>query len=123
MNKILILLLSATLLTGCASIERIDKNYLKINFRDGISKNEAIIMAQKVLLDSGEINKYIYEKPIFDNDPTVQEQIPNHVFIHFAPVAGDNEGFLVIINEKSGEVRYSGPFNPVRDKNYEMILN
>lgn len=110
------------LLSGCTSIESIDKNYKKIDFRDGLSENETRIMAQKALLDSGDINKFIYEKPIFDNDPTVRKRYPNYAFIHFAPVVGNDERYLIVINEKSGEVKYSGPFNPFKNKNYDTIL-
>lgn len=123
MNKILILLINVTLLSGCASIESIDKNYAKINSHDGISKNEARIMAQKALLDSGEIKKYIYERPIFDNDLFVQKRYLNHAFIHFAPVDSSDEGFLVIINEKLGEIKYAGPFNIVQNRDYDTFFN
>lgn len=122
--KIFAILFGIAIFMGCAiSIESINKNYTKINFQDGISKSDAKIIAQKALLDSGEITKYIYEKPIFDNDLFVQKRYPNYAFVHFAPEAGSNEGFLVIINEERGEVKYTGPFSPVQNKDYDMFFN
>ncbi len=119
----IVLVFALFLMSGCASIESINKNYTKINLRDGISKNEARIMAQKALLDSGRINKYIYERPIFDNDLFVRKRYLNYAFIHFAPVDNGDEGFLIIINEKLGEVRYAGPFNIVQNKDYDIFFN
>ena len=46
------LFLVMVFLVGCATTGGIEKNYAKINYADGINRNEAIAIAQRDLLDN-----------------------------------------------------------------------
>ena len=122
MNKIYCSLFLLVLCMGCASVESINKNYAKINFKNGLSNSETKVMAQKALLDSGQIARHMYDKPILDNDLYVEKRYLNYAFVHFAPEIGGDEGFLVIINKELAEVKYAGVFNPVKNKGYDEFF-
>jgi hypothetical protein len=52
MKKAVYLLFITIIICGCATVSSIDNKYAKINYQDGISKREAITIAQKELIES-----------------------------------------------------------------------
>lgn len=52
MRRFLLIIFVMCCLTGCASLESLDRYYDEVIWEDGINRNEAAVIAKKWLLDS-----------------------------------------------------------------------
>lgn len=50
--RVYVFLACIILLTGCATVETLDRYYDEINWQDGINRNEAAVIAKKWLMES-----------------------------------------------------------------------
>jgi hypothetical protein len=97
--------LAAVLLSGCASFESIYKHAESVNYSDGIDEREAKYIAQKYLFEKGIKDAFISHPQAEDNflKPNqweVKFQIKNLAQLDYY--------YLVIIDKKTGEIRYFG---------------
>lgn len=122
--KNLTLIIIAVMLSGCAGTHAVNKNYSSINFNDGISREEAKLIAKKSLMESESFGRYCFV------DPAVLKwghayPHPNAWFIRFAnknPLATDH--YLVVIDKRNGVIQYSERENiyPLTPKDYRFIF-
>ena len=50
--RIFLVLIIVFMLAGCATVESLDRCYSEINWKDGINRNEAALIAKKWLIES-----------------------------------------------------------------------
>jgi hypothetical protein len=94
------------LLNGCAEafyrtgLDR--RTYYNINLKNGVSQREAIIIAQRTLLNSKYSNDYCVSKPIVGFDEKY-----NLWGVSFRPKKNgyDECGYTVMINQAAGEIK------------------
>ena len=96
-------------LAGCATISSVDKNYQKINWQDGISRNEAFLIAKKHLIAQKEKPDYQVIAPFVRTDQKAKAQ-PNVWFVAFHPrkVPLLFKYYLVVVDKKTGEILEHG---------------
>lgn len=77
----------------------------KITFKDGINKEEAILLAQKALLDSKYKDKYKIKEPIVNFDKAASTW---GIEFKLKDGCADEDYWGVLIKKNTGEI-YSGP--------------
>ena len=109
MNKLRLIIfcvMVASLLSGCAEafyrtgLDR--RTYYNIDLKNGVSSREAIIIAQRTLLNSKYSNDYYVFKPITGFDEEY-----NLWGVSFRPKKSgyDECGYTVMINKTTGEIK------------------
>ncbi len=101
--------------SGCAaSVETfyrtgLDRRvYENINLKDGVNRKEAIILAQRTLLNSKYSDKYLVSRPTVGFD---EEYNLWGVSFEYKNNDYDDCGYTVIINKDTGKIE-DGCFNP-----------
>src|SRR3989338_156701 len=116
-------------LSGCATLDGIEKRYARINYSDGLKESEAVTICQKFLLSHPEGKQYILSSgymqrgKVFKDKEYVLVKFPSKQLI---PFTKDFEAkFGVCIDRKTGEVFYAGKTyvpvlsGPHDNRNYE----
>lgn len=136
--KQLLCVLGLVVLVGCASTEAIYKNYATmVNVQDGVSIQEAKIMAQKSIIGTQEKRDYRVTAP--DIKTTMEAQkYPDYWFVVFghnwlSPISTDPMAktytelketvYLVVINKMTGEIKFNGQWNQKRADNFDWIFD
>ncbi len=122
--KNLSLLLIIVLLTGCTGIKTVSKNYSKINYRDGVSRSEAKLIAKKSLMESQVVHEYRFASPAILKWGKAFGH-PNYWFIAFdSRNVLQPDKYLVVIDKRDGEIRYSEKEypHPVEPNDYQFIF-
>ena len=93
------------LLSGCATTNSIKVNYEKINYSDGINKEEAVLIAKNHLLSTKYKYDYQIISPLVLNNKSTR-QYPDFWCIRFHPKKLHLMPYyyLVMINKKTGEI-------------------
>jgi hypothetical protein len=96
------------LLNGCTSLSEsfyrtgLDRRvYQNINLKDGINYREAVILAQRTLLNSKYSNDYLVSKPIVGFDEKYNLW---GVSFEYKKSGYDGCGYSVMINKTTGEI-------------------
>lgn len=123
---------------GCASTKAINDNYNKmVNSSDGVTDQEAKIIAQKELVGTQQKRDYRVTAPDIKSTPEALKY-PAYWFVvfghnWFSPMSTDplaktyrelREGmFLVVIDKNSGEIKFSGEWFPKRATDFDWIFD
>ena len=124
--------------SGCASNEAISNNYNKlVNASDGVTEQEAKIMAQNDLIKVIEKRDYRVTVPDIKSTPEALKY-PAYWFVvfghnWFSPISTDplaktytelrETQYLVVIDKKSGEIKFSGQWYPKRSNNFDWVFD
>jgi hypothetical protein len=127
MRKFIYIVIGILLFAGCASLnEKIIKQYHEIDYSDGVSEEEAKVIAQKSLMDSP-FNEEDYELEKGDVR-WFAEDYPDYWFVDFPNTPFRHVpylGYMVVIKKDNGDIEYSGPHKSyfyvgwVFDKNFK----
>ncbi len=125
-------------LAGCASDQAISRNYSKlVNASDGVSEQEAKILAQKQLVDTMQKRDYRVTAPDVKTTPAALKY-PAYWFVVFghnwlSPISTDplaktytelrETQYLVVIDKQSGEVKFAGEWYPKRSDNFDWVFD
>ena len=123
MRKLLLIIITV-MFTGCASVNTVNKNYSSINFDDGVSKEEAKLIAKKSLMESKSFGRYCFMDPAILKWGKAYPH-PNYWFVRFTaknPLATDH--YIVVVDKRSGEIQYSERENiyPMAPKDYRFMF-
>lgn len=136
--KQVICVLGLMLLVGCASNEAIYRNYVNmVDVKDGVSEQEAKIIAQRNIIMTHEKRDYRVTAPDIKTtmDATKYADYWFVVFGHnwLSPISTDpmaktytelkETQFLVVINKKDGNVKFCGQWYPKRADNFDWIFD
>lgn len=130
--------LSLCLFMGCASTQAIYKNYAEmVDVNDGVSEQEAKIIAQHTIIGTQEKRDYRVSMP--DIKTTLEaKKYEDFWFVVFghnwlSPISKDamaktytelkEAQYLVVINKKSGDIRFNGQWYPKRADNFDWIFD
>ena len=138
MNNVLLCFLIAVGFVGCSSTEAINSNYTKmVNQADGVDEQEAKIIAQKQIIEVQEKRHYRVSLPDLKTTPEALEY-PNYWFVVFghnwlSPISTDPTAktytelretqYLVVIDKKTAEVKFSGEWHSKRAKNFDWVFD
>ncbi len=130
--------LSLCLLVGCASNQAIYKNYsTMVDKGDGVSEQEAKIIAQHAIIGSQEKRDYRVTAPDVKNTIEAQKY-PDFWFVVFghnwlSPISTDpmaktytelrETQYLVVINRRTGDIKFNGQWYPKRADNFDWIFD
>ncbi len=133
-----VLLITILILSGCASTDAIYRNYDKlVNIQDGVDAQEAKIMAQKDLIGMQQKRDYRVTAPDLKTTPEAL-QYPDYWFVVFghnwlSPMSTDplaktytqlrEAQYVVVIDKKTGEIKFSGEWYPKRQDNFEWVFD
>ncbi len=132
-NKYLLAFCISVFLSGCATVSSISRNYKNIDLSDGISRQEAKVIAQKQIIqtdfkkDYRIINPSIYHAEEFTDDlkerflrdkaiyDSGQLRYPNswHIIFHPKWLSLFSLYYLVVVDKDSGEVQYEHAENAI----------
>ncbi len=104
-EKILIITI---LLSGCATTRSIYANYDSVNYGDGVSKQEAKIIAQKELLDVKQHSSYMISFPDVEDKGTYWKVI-------FSSLYMNRLAYIIDINKTTGEILKSYETDDMHD--------
>lgn len=138
MKTLLGLILIIVSVSGCASVKAIDTNYQKmVNVSDGVSAEEAKIIAQKEIISTYEQRAYRVTAP--DIKTTEQAlKYPDFWFVAFghnwlSPMSTDalaktytelkEAVYVVVIDKKTGVIKFSGEWFPKRNDGFDWVFN
>jgi hypothetical protein len=126
MNKkqlIVAWVIGALLLSGCATIDSVNKNYQKINYSDGINTEEAKLIGKKRLINSGYQSEYQVISPDFLIDKRTKKY-PDYWFVVYHPknLGLTHSKYLVVMNKKTGDVLYSDYWE-CKENNFDWIID
>ena len=123
---------------GCASTEAIYNNYTQmVNVSDGVSEQEAKIIAQKQIIDTQEKRHYRITAPDIKTTPEALKY-PDYWFIifghnWFSPISMDPTAktytqlretqYLVVIDKSTGVIKFAGEWYPKRIGNFDWVFN
>ena len=120
MNKYL--LGALVVLTGCSSSvvetsRSVLKGYETVVFEDGISLEEAKIIAQKGLIKANEVRIYDLAAPQVAQDVSDLPRHQDYWFISFKErkVVNIEYTFMVAVNKRTGDVKFAGDY-PVENR-------
>ena len=104
-------------LTGCSSSvvetsRSVLKGYETVVFEDGISLEEAKIIAQKGLIKANEVRIYDLAAPQVAGDVSDLPRYQDYWFIFFKErtVVNIEYTFMVAVDKKSGDIQYAGDY-------------
>ena len=135
MNRIILL---CVLLAGCASREAIYANYaVMVDVADGVSDQEAKIIAQREIVNAKEKRDYRVTAPDIKTTKAALKY-PDYWFVvfghnWFSPISTDPQAktytelretqFVVVIDKKTGEVKFRGQWYPKRADNFDWVFD
>jgi len=111
------------MLSGCASVS-LQEQYDLINWNDGISEQEAIIIGQQELTEADLTKRFHIKKGSILGNHLV-EPYPDFWFVSFYPVEFDDHfaRFLVVIKKETGDVVRTEQYRPLRVLDYKWVFN
>ena len=136
--KQLLCVLGLLAVIGCATNEAVYRNFSSlINVQDGIDEQEAKIIAQRNIIVTQERRDYRITAP--DIKTTMEAQkYADYWFVVFghnwlSPISTDpmaktytelkEAQYLVVINKKTGDVKFTGQWYPKRADNFDWIFD
>ncbi len=121
MNKLLIILL-ATLTTGCITFSKVERIRKQIDISDGIDKTEALLVAQINLLTS-DFKPYDKVIPAKIRTDEAALKYPDYWFVNYSPVVTSNyPSLLMVINKQTGEVILTKEYWPKVVKDLDWVF-
>ena len=136
--RVLAFLFIVTLtLSSCATREEIMQNYEeRVNLSNGVNASEAKAIAQRQIITVEEQRNYKITAPgILNNNYT--QKFPDYWFVvfghnWFSPISTDANAktysdlmkarYLIVINKKTGEIRFDGEYFPKRSKEFDWVF-
>jgi hypothetical protein len=131
-------LLPLILLAGCATSRDVYKNYdSKVTPGQGVSSEQAKIVAQKKLLNTIDKERYRLSYPDIKTGEVVKKY-PDYWFVVFGhnwlepmskyPMAWTYKQlreteFLVVIDKKTGEIPFFGEWYPKRENDFDWVFD
>ena len=126
------------MLAGCATNKAVFKNFTNlVNVEDGVDEKEAKIIAQRNIIVTHERRDYRITAP--DIKMTMEAgKYPEYWFVVFghnwlSPISTDpmaktytelkETQYLVVIDKKSGDIRFAGQWYPKRADNFDWIFD
>jgi len=121
MRKIILIMSVSLMFLGCKSVSTINREFENINYSDGINRQEAILIAQKHILDSGKKSLDISSATI-ENSKTwhrlykelaAQYVADNFWIVRFGAKIGTNDWqnglllayrYYVVVDKKTGNI-------------------
>lgn len=129
--------LGALFLGGCASTEAVYRNYDRlVDTRNGVSAQEAKIIAQKELIGVQQRRDYRITAPDLKDTPE-SRKYPDYWFVAFghnwfSPISTDplaktytqlkEAQYVVVIDKKTGDIKFSGEWYPKRANNFDWVF-
>lgn len=108
MKQLLTAVFLTVFLTGCATMKSVNNKYGKVDYTNGISKEEAKSIAKKSLMESKARGKYRFTVPMILDDPYTKPNL-EYWYISFSKKIYHlrSSHYLVVINKHTGEIEYS----------------
>jgi len=112
------------LLCGCASWHSPNQEYARINFSDGISINEAIVIGKEELSACEYRHEYRSQRGNVMTNRLARAH-PDYWFVSFESKRLDRHfwSYLVVVNKQTGQVVFSDPHVPLDMINYDWIFD
>ena len=123
---------------GCTTTKAIYKNYDRlVHNKAGVNSEQAKIIAQKMLINTEEKEKYRVSYPDIKVGK-LADQYPGYWFVVFGhnwlePMSQSayaltyreliSTQFLVVINKKTGEVPFFGEWYPKRENDFDWVFD
>lgn len=99
-------------LTGCATVRSIEQNYSKINYEDGLSENEAVVIGQRFLLTHPDGKQFILSSGYMERGKDFKDKkyiVVKFMSKQFMPFTENFDvRFGLCIDRETGEVFYAG---------------
>jgi hypothetical protein len=99
-------------LNGCASVRSIEQNYSNINYEDGLSENEAVIIGQRFLLNHSDGRHFVLSSGYIQRGKDFKDKkyvLVRFMSKQFMPFTKNFEAqFGLCIDKETGEVFYAG---------------
>ncbi len=137
MKKFLVLLMLVSAV-GCTSLDAIQKNYKTlVSVQDGVDEQEAKIMAQNTIIKTMEKDYYRITAPDIKTTESALKY-SDFWFVVFghnwlSPISTDplaktyselrEAECLVVINKKSGEIKFNGEWYPKRANDFDWVFD
>lgn len=99
-KRFLWVLIFASFLNGCATVQSINAGYEDVNYADGIEKAEAKVIAQKKLMDLGESGPYIISMPDV-------EDMGRYWKVIFSSLDMNKNYYIINVSKETGKVVHS----------------
>lgn len=136
--RILVLMIALTAgLISCASREDIIKNYEeKVNYADGVNVEEAKSIAKRKIIMTEEKRNYRITAPDILNNIYAQKY-PEYWFVVFghnwlSPISTDPNSktytelkeaqYLVVIHKSTGDIAFAGEYFPKRSQEFDWVF-
>jgi hypothetical protein len=95
-------------LIGCTTLASIQSDYHSINYKDGISRQEATVISQKELLDTKQNNYYMTSLPDVEDENAYWRVI-------FSSRYWNKYAYIVDVDKGNGEILNSFETNDIND--------
>jgi len=126
-NKALILFL-LMIACGCTAAMKpadvINKDYQSVNFQDGVTQEEAFIIAKKEVMDQTPPQTYIIQEPKVMTDFESVPYQDQYWFVSFNEVEKGSTPivYMVAIRKDTGKIVFSRSYSPLNEWLIEAAL-
>jgi hypothetical protein len=102
---LIFMIVFVSVFVGCATAGSIDESYKRVNLSDGISKEEAALIAKKHLSEEPEKKDFQIISPVILNNAETKKY-PHIWFIRFHPknILLIDKYYLVMVSKDTGEI-------------------
>lgn len=110
-------------LTGCTAVDdKINAQYEKVGLIDGVTREEALTVAQKNFLDSAYKGAFDIARPQVETGPSA-DKYPNLWFVTFPRTKEytDNAYHVVVIDKRTGGILRSQEWRD-KEKGFDWIF-
>ena len=121
-HKFLILILFLSVAFGCTPLDKLRQDYEKVVYFNGISRHEAITIAQMTITNSI-YESYFYRFPAEIVDDEHSQKYLQYWFVEFSPeITYDAPSYLVLVDKKNGEVAFHHEYWPKHREGYDWVF-